>query len=265
MSTFIRFLKSRVFFINLLSAMLILVLLLAFVYKWLNGYTRHGETITVPDLRGQKVSGLKSFLEFKNLSYKIADSSIFDPSIPPGTVIEQDPKANENVKDGRTIYITITRTTAPEIKMPDLIDVSYRQAEAILNSYGLKVGEIIYKPDLAKNAVLAMQINGYAIKPNDGISKGSVIDLVLGDGYGNTQVDVPDLYNFSLSEALFILKGSALNVGRIEYDGTVIDTLKAKIYKQHPEPGDSTFISQGQIIDIYLTGSQTVLDNNRNW
>lgn len=263
MSTFISFLKSRTFFINLLSALLVTVLLLAFVYKWLNGYTRHGETITVPDLRGQKVSGLKSFLEFKNLSYKIADSSIFDPNLPPGTVIEQDPKPNENVKDGRTIYITITRTMAPEIKMPDLIDVSYRQAEAILNSYGLKVGEIIYKPDLAKNAVLSMEINGYTIKPNDGISKGSTIDLVLGDGYGNTQVDVPDLYNFTLSEALFVLKGSALNVGRIEYDGTVLDTLKAKIYKQYPEAGDSSFISQGQIIDVYLTGSSSVLESNR--
>jgi beta-lactam-binding protein with PASTA domain len=94
-----------------------------------------------------------------------------------------------------------------------------------LQSYGLKVGEIIYKPDLAKNAVLAMQIKGYTLKPSDVISKGSTIDLVLGDGYGNTQVEVPNLFSYTLNEALFILKGSALNAGRIEYDGTVIDTL----------------------------------------
>lgn len=260
MNSFIPFLKSRTFWINFFTAIIIEILLFAFVYQWLGSYTRHGQTITVPDLRGRKVSDLATFLQYKNLTYKIADSSIFDPQQPPGSVIEQDPKPAENVKEGRTIYVTITRSGAPEIKMPDLIDVSYRQAEAILASYGLKVGEVIYKPDLAKNAVLAVQINGYTIKPGDGISKGTTIDLVLGDGYGNTQVQVPDLYNFQLSEALFILKGSSLNAGRIEYDGTVIDSTKARVYKQNPVAGDSAFISQGQIIDLYLTESKSVLD-----
>ncbi|MBL7926259.1 MAG: PASTA domain-containing protein [Bacteroidia bacterium] len=262
MNNFFQFLKSRTFFINILLAVVLLIFLLAFVYKWLNGYTRHGETLTVPDLRGQQIKNLDRFLEFKNLNYHIADSSIFDPTLPPGTVIEQDPKPAEKVKENRTIYISITRSIAPEIKMPDLIDVSYRQAEAILHSYGLKVGEIIYKPDLAKNAVLSMQIKGYTLKPSDVISKGSTIDLVLGDGYGNTQVEVPNLYNFTLNEALFILKGSALNAGRIEYDGTVLDTLAARIYRQTPAYGDSVFISQGQIIDLFLTNSKVVLDKH---
>jgi beta-lactam-binding protein with PASTA domain len=249
MNHFFQFIKSRTFFINLLMALLLFVFILAFVYKWLNGYTRHGETLTVPDLRGQQVSNLKKVLEYKNLNYQISDSSIFDATLAPGTVIEQDPKPAENVKENRTIYVSITRSVAPEIKIPDLIDVSYRQAEAILQSYGLKVGEIIYKPDLAKNAVLAMQIKGYTLKPSDVISKGSTIDLVLGDGYGNTQVEVPNLFSYTLNEALFILKGSALNAGRIEYDGTVIDTAAAQIYKQLPSSGDSAFISQGQTID----------------
>lgn len=238
---------------------------MAFIYKWLGTYTRHGETITVPDLRGRKVADLNAFLQYKNLNYKIADSSVFQPDMPKGSIIEQDPKPGEKVKEGRTIYITITKTMAPEIKMPDLIDVSYRQAEAILQSYGLKVGEVIYKPDLAKNAVLAMEINNYIIKPGDMVSKGTTIDLVLGDGYGNTQVEVPELFNLTFSQALFVLKGSSLNAGRIEFDGTVLDSIQAKIYKQNPSSGDSVFISQGQIIDLYLTQSQAVLDQyNKN-
>lgn len=263
MNTFIQFLKSRIFWINFFTSIVIVVLMFGFVYQWLGTYTMHGETITVPDLRGRKVTGLATFLQYKNLTYKIADSSIFNPQLPAGSIIEQDPKPGENVKEGRTIYVTITRSGAPEIKLPDLIDVSYRQAEAILASYGLKVGEVIYKPDLAKNAVLEMQVHGYTINPGDGVSKGTTIDLVLGDGYGNTQVQVPDLYNFKLSEALFILKGSSLNAGRIEYDGTVIDSTNARIYKQNPETGDSIFISQGQIIDLYLTESQSVLNANK--
>ncbi|MEO8151146.1 MAG: PASTA domain-containing protein [Bacteroidia bacterium] len=266
MNTFISFLKSRVFLFNLFTAIAIVLLLMAFVFKWLDTYTRHGESITVPDLRGRKIVELTSpSVQYSSFNYRIADSSIYQADLPKGTIIQQDPKPGEKVKEGRTIYVTITRTTAPEIKMPDLIDVSYRQAEAILVSYGLKVGEIIYRPDLAKNAVLAMQINNYVIRPGDMVSKGTTIDLVLGDGYGNTQVPVPELYNLTLTEALFVLKGSALNAGRIEYDGTVLDSTLAHVYKQNPASGDSVFISQGQIIDLYLTQSDAVLDqHNKN-
>lgn len=265
MNTFFSFIKSRIFIFNLFTALTIILLAIAFVYKWLDTYTRHGETITVPDLRGRKITDLNSFLQYKNFTYKIADSSIYQSDLPKGSIIEQDPKPGEKVKEGRCIYVTITRTSAPEIKMPDLIDVSYRQAEAILLSYGLKVGEVIYKPDLAKNAVLAMEINNYVIRPGDFVSKGTTIDLVLGDGYGNTQVTVPELYNLTLNEALFVLKGSALNAGRIEYDGTVVDSTAAKVYKQNPVAGDSIFISQGQIIDLYLSQSQSVIDqHNKN-
>ena len=265
MTSIIQFLKSRIFIINFFTAVVIIMLAMGFVYKWLNTYTRHGETITVPDLRGRLAADLPSFLQYKNLNYKIADSSIYQPDLPKGSIIEQDPKPGEKVKEGRTIYLTITKTVAPEIKMPDLIDVSYRQAEAILNSYGLKIGEVIYKPDLAKNAVLAMQINNYTIKPGDMVSKGTTIDLVLGDGYGNTQVEVPELFNLTLAQSLFVLRGSSLNAGRIEYDGTVIDSTHARVYKQNPASGDSVFISQGQIIDLFLTQSQAILDQyNKN-
>ena len=43
-------------------------------------------------------------------------------------LIDQDPEPNDKVKENRTVYITITKTVAPKIKMPNLIDVSYKQA-----------------------------------------------------------------------------------------------------------------------------------------
>lgn len=90
------------------------------------------------------------------------------------------------------------------------------------------MGEIIYKPGLAKNAVLEVQLNGFSIKKGSLIAKGTTLDLVLGDGYGNVKVEMPDLYNLTLSEALFILKGSKLIAGKIEYSGTVVDSAEAK-------------------------------------
>jgi beta-lactam-binding protein with PASTA domain len=259
MHQFIQFIKSKTFFVNILAALVVLVLIFCFTYRWLDSYTNHGETISVPDMRGLKITELESFLSNKHIKFKVADSTVFDMNKPAGTIIEQDPAPNEKVKENRTVYVTITRTIAPVIKMPDLIDNSFRQAEAILESYGLKLGQISYKPDLAKNAVLEQKSGGKIINAGDEVSKGTRIDLVLGDGYGNTMVSVPQLYNLTLSEALFVLRGSSLNVGLIIADNTVKDSTIARVYKQEPAFIDTATISQGQAIDIYITQSEAIL------
>lgn len=246
------FVLSRQFLLHLSASVLFGFLFLFLIYKWLLVYTDHGSTISVPDVRGMKLEAATTFLRNKNLELKIADSSIYDILKPPGTVIEQDPQANEKVKSGRTIYLTITRTIAPLVKLPDLKDVSLRQAEAILESYGLKLGQQIYKPDLAKNAVLEVLSHNEVLHEGDEIPKGTVIDLVLGDGLGNTKIPVPLLVNLSLEEALFVLKGSSLNVGSILSDGPIEDSLTARVYRQNPEPGDNAFISQGEAVDLYI-------------
>lgn len=260
MKKLIRFITSRVFFIHVLIAVTVLVLVFGFTYNWLESYTNHGSTITVPDLRGLNISKVPGFLKDKALRFKIADSTIFDNQKPPGTVIEQDPPSQEKVKENRTIYLVITRTIAPKTKIPNLIDVSFRQAEAILQSYGIKTGKIIYKPDLCKNCVLNMEMKGKPVKAGDEISRGSIIDLVLGDGFGNTKVNVPDLAGLTYEEALFVLKASSLNAGAVILDKTVRDTSQAIVYKQSPSADRTSVISQGEPIDLFLTQSKYILE-----
>ena len=186
MNNFFQFLKSKIFLINLLIALVLIASVFGFTYRWLDKYTKHGETISVPDLRGLSPEKVKDFLKDKHLRYEIVDS-IYELKKRKGTVIEQDPLTDSKVKENRTIYLTVNAKMPPQVKMPNLMDVSYRQAEAILQTYGLKVGEVIYKPDLAKNAVLAQQYRGKEIKPETMIPKGAVIDLVLGDGLANDE------------------------------------------------------------------------------
>jgi len=248
----IEFIRSRVFYIQLGLALVVTILILMVTYKWLGSYTNHGETVSVPNLKDMKYVDLEKFLKDKSFNVKISDSSIYILDKPAGVVVEQDPAPNELVKEGRTIYVAITRTVLPQVKIPNLVDVSQRQAEAILNSYGLKVGNLIYKPDLAKDAVLEIMSKGRILKVGDEITKGSVVDLVLGDGIGSTDVLVPQLVNLSLEEALFVLQGSSLNVGELEFDGTITDSSAAKIYLQEPSPSDTSFLKQGESIKLYL-------------
>ncbi len=262
MKLFFDFLRSRAFWLNLLIAVVFLGLSFGFTYRWLNTYTRHGSSVSVPDLKGMQISKIEDFLGQKNLRYKISDSTIFDLTKPPGTIIEQDPRPNEKVKEQRTIYLSITKITPPGVKIPDLEDNSLRQAEAILRSHGLVRGQLIYQPDLAKNAVLEMQINGRTVKKGEEVRKGTVIDLVLGDGFGNTKVAVPQLFNLSLEEALFVLNASSLNVGSIVLDATVKDSTRSRVYKQFPVYESETTISQGESVDIFLTQSDAVIRMN---
>lgn len=252
MQGMIEFLKSKIFIVQLLLATIFLTLLFVFTYQWLNAYTRHGETVTVPNLKNMKISQLSNFLKDRNLTFKVADSSVFIIDKPAGIVIEQDPVPNSHVKENRTIYVTITRTVPPQVHLPNLIDVSQRQAEAILASYGLKTGSYTYQLDLAKNAVLAISMNGIILKPGDQVPKGSTIDLVLGDGIGNTNVIIPKLEGLTYEEALFVLKGSGLNAGTINFDGVMQDSSEAIVYRQYPAPGDTNNLKQGESIDLYL-------------
>jgi beta-lactam-binding protein with PASTA domain len=210
----------------------------------------HGESITVPDLKGMTQDRLPAFLENKHLRFQVVDS-LYDDKRAAGAILEQDPAPNSKVKENRTIYLTINSFQPTKVKMPNLIDVSYRQAEAILQSYNLKVGQTIYKPDLARNAVLDQLYKGNHIDPGKDLSKGSTIDLVLGDGIGNAQVTVPSLIGLTKGEALFVLKGSSLNVGTITFDPGVKNEETAKVYKQEPAANSGT-IKQGEAIDLYL-------------
>lgn len=262
MNRFFEFLTSRVFLINIIAIIVFILISFGFTYKFLNSYTRHGSSVSVPDVRGMQIKKLSEFLDNKNLKYKIADSSVFDLDKAPGTIIEQDPLPNEKVKEDRTLYLSITRSIASGVKIPDLEDNSLRQAEAILKSYGLIRGQLIYKPDLAKNAVLEMMVKGKVVKKGDDVKKGTVVDLVLGDGFGNTKVAIPKLYNLTLDEAMFVINASSLNVGSIVFDNTVRDSSLAKVYRQFPQFNDNAVISQGESVDIFLTQSASVLQLN---
>ncbi len=245
------FLRSRTFRINVAVALGLLIALFFFLQNWLGGFTHHGESITVPDIRGMKLERMADYLEENGLTYEVVDS-LYELGKQPGTILEQDPAPKSKVKEGRTLYLTIVSSKPPKVKMPELRDVSLRQAQAMLESFGLKVGQLIYKPDLAKNAVLDQLYRGNSIHAGKEINKGSVIDLVLGDGMGNAEVTVPDVSGLTQAEARFALKGSGLNVGSVQFDSGVKDTMHATVYRQVPEADGKTTLTQGEAVNLYL-------------
>jgi beta-lactam-binding protein with PASTA domain len=255
MSKFIDYLKTKSFRNNILAAVITVIGLLLIAFFSLRYYTKHGQGLNVPQVKGLSFEQAVQKLEDAGLKYEV--DSVFILDQPAGIVIDQDPDPNTFVKDNRTIYLTINAGKTPNTKFPDIAFKTLREAQAIIESSRLKLGDTTYKPDVSRDVVLEASFGGQPIKAGDIIPVGSRINLILGDGRGNEEVDVPQLVGLTIDEARFSLKGSMLSLGNILYEGQVTDSANAIIIKQDPMPTDSVSkVSIGTKINITLSNKQ---------
>ncbi|WEA02067.1 PASTA domain-containing protein [Mucilaginibacter sp. SJ] len=237
MSKFGAYLKSKSFRNNLLMAIVTVIAVVLIAFFSLGYYTRHGSGIPVPKLKGLTIDKAMDILKEQGFGYKI--DSVYVQDIAPGTIVEQDPDPGTNVKESRVIYLTMVTLQAPNVALPDLEQSNYREAIATISNYGLKVGDTTYRSDIARDRILEVRFGGQVIKTGTKIPKGSRIDLVLGDGEGASEVEIPELVNLDLDAARFAIKGAGLTVGIITYQGTITDSTNVVVVSQYPMKTDS--------------------------
>ncbi|MFZ9660904.1 MAG: PASTA domain-containing protein [Chitinophagaceae bacterium] len=231
-------------------------LLIVFLFlQSLKFWTNHGDYLKIPEVKGKKLDEAVKLLEEQGFEVYIQDS-IYQDTTPPLTVVKQFPDPDATVKVNRTVYLTITRAFAPQIDMPNLIGMSFRNAEMELRNKGLKLGDTIYVPDIAKNAVKDQQINGQPVKTGTKILMGSVVTLVLGAGIGGEEIPVPELIGMPYSEATALLDANGINIGVVLLDEDLKDTLQGFVYWQNParfnDQNKLNRIRMGEMIDIRL-------------
>ena len=209
----------------------------------------------IPSVTGMTYADAKKTLESQGFEVQIQDSAYSD-TVPPLQVVKQFPESDELVKVNRTVFITINRAEAPIINMPNLVSMSFRNAEMILRQYGLKLEDTVFKPDFARNSVLQQIYKGENIKPGSKIQQGSAITLVLGNGIGGAAFIVPDLFGLTYQQAKSKLDSVGLVLGAVVPDKDIRDTTGAYVYKQSPEQFNEDKkpnpIHPGQSIDIWL-------------
>lgn len=177
-----KYLTSRVFLIQVFLAVLIIAVLGYLFMHWLTFTTDHGNEITVPNLSKLTEEQVEEKLDDLDLNYVLLDSVDYKSDYPKYSVVQQDPLPGEKVKVGRKVYIKINSSGFSSVKVPDLIEKTYREAAPTLRALGLEEGTITYVPNLGKDMVLEMRYKGRNIKAGDKVLKSSKIDLVLGDG-----------------------------------------------------------------------------------
>ena len=246
-----KFLLSKTFLKQLLIISVFAGVLMLGVLFYLKLYTNHDNTIELPDYTGVYIDDVDSLLKAQSLRYVVIDS-IFNKEKQPGSIIDQDPKPGIHVKENRRIYLTIIAKKRKQIAMPYLIDLTHRSAIAKLKGLGLVIGDLSYVPNLAKNAVLKQKVGGKEVEAGKYLPIGTKVDLVLGNGLSQVEVELPFLEGLTYEDAELVLQLSSLNIGLAVFDASVTDSTKAVVYRQRPAAREGRLIKLGRPVDIFL-------------
>ncbi|PZX20769.1 beta-lactam-binding protein with PASTA domain [Breznakibacter xylanolyticus] len=255
MKNFFQFLISKQFLKHFGLSLVVLFVLILLTFLSLSLYTRHGQSGEVPDFTGLSEDQFAQVIDNNDLRYLVIDS-VHVKGVLPGVVVDQTPKAGARVKSNRTIFFTINAMTPEKVLMPRLIDYSSRNAQVMLESYGLKIGKLIYVPSEYANLVVGQHFQGKPVEPGTPLLRGAEVDLLIGKGLSDERTHLPDLTNLKVDEVRIYLQRVSLNLGIVAYDASVVttaDSMNAFVWKQSPVFSQGTKLQVGSSVDVWVT------------
>lgn len=172
---------SNIYFRNISLMILVLVALTFITLLGLNIYTRHGSYVEVPDLVGLQEQEAVAVIVAAGLKYEVVDS-LYDEKGVPGSVLDQVPNANLKVKPGRFLFLKLKAKSPQMIAVPDVEDISARQAEALLSAVGLTNVKREVVDSEFRDLAISLSSKGKVLKPGEKVAKGSLLTLRVGSG-----------------------------------------------------------------------------------
>jgi len=244
-----KFLTQKAFYINLLIIIALIVIIIEVVFLSLRHYTRHSDEIVVPDFVGKNCDSVLE--QYKDDYNFILLDSVYSINMPEGSVYHQDPMPNSKVKKGRNLYYIKVSEAPEKVIMPNLRNLSLRQAMVSLRANGLKVSELEFVDHFAKNAIVEQRFKGEVIEPGTEIIKGSEIKLMVGYGKDDIRTHLPNLLAAHKSEVKTLLHEASLNIGQEYYMEDEEDESKCRVYKMSPVYDIETLVKLGSTVDVW--------------
>lgn len=238
------FLTNKTLYITLggmVTAGILTILLFDFVI--MPKYTNYNEGVTVPDVTKLSLTEAEELLTTNGLRFEVHDRRAHS-AYPANYVIDQSPSAKQLVKPNRKIYLTVNSETKPQVVVPDVVNLSYRNARLQLENRGLTVGSISYESNRFRNTILRQ-----SIAPEDTVDRGAVVNLVVSDGLGTRMVQVPDIEGLRLSEAQQRIMRAGLRVGEIRFQ-PARDVAPNTVISFSPEGPE---LNEGETIQLVVS------------
>jgi len=142
--------------------------------------------VFIPNLIGQSLRSAELVLQQAGLLIDTVYSE-YNPEYPKGTIAWQYPKANNTMKKGFGIQVTLSKGLPPDFyQVPNVIGLSLNQAKEYLAKARLKVGKISYHED--------QDLVPYTVL-DQSISEGTVLDRPMNINLVVSVLDLQDIFN----------------------------------------------------------------------
>ncbi|MDR2914704.1 MAG: PASTA domain-containing protein [Tannerella sp.] len=168
-------------YIHILAVLTVACITIYIVLKGIDSYTNHNQAVHVPDVRGLQIEDAVPFLQQYMLRYEVVDS-IYSKDVTPGAIVELMPEVNSKVKKNRTIYITINAKTEETAPIPEIADISYRQAYALLKARGFMDVEWKYVTGEYRDLTIGVEYGGQMVNSGTRVPLTAKLILVISDG-----------------------------------------------------------------------------------
>jgi beta-lactam-binding protein with PASTA domain len=179
---YLKLLKSDSIVKHLFASSITVFIIFYFVFISVKIYTKHNRYIEVPSLSGLNIEDANKILKKKKLKFEVLDSSKYFSETPVNFILSQIPDAGEFVKKNRKIYLNVNPSDYQKVSIPNIIQITKRNAESILNALGFEVSSFEYIDNIGKDMVLEVLYNGEKMNIGDAIARGSKLELILGNG-----------------------------------------------------------------------------------
>lgn len=175
-----RFYSKHPVISHLIIMAAVAVLLVWFAMIFLNVWTHHGSTSTVPQVKNMSYATAAELLRDCDLGIEISDS-VYDRDAAPGTVLESWPHAGAVVKRGRQVYVTITAFSPKMVRLTmPVTGVSSRQAVSYLRGLGITDVRIVNVPSQYPDLVESAKVDGRLLRVDSEIPVTATVTLEVG-------------------------------------------------------------------------------------
>ena len=203
----------------------------------------HGRgEVRVPDLTSLSVEQAEQSLQ--QLGLKLSRSGErFDPAVPRGLVLQQDPPPQSAVRAGRRVVVVVS--LGEEFSsVPQLFGTSLRGARVLIERTGLSVGGITRasSEDVGEGLVVATDPPAESVR-----QRGAPVGLLVSTGSVAESFVMPELFGRDLLAARRQLEAAGFRV--LSPEGT---SARGMIIVQQPAPGSR--VDRGTVVTLQGNG-----------
>lgn len=130
-TSFSRIWKEYYVWCNILLMLVAIPVVIWILLFIIDLWTHHGETSTVPDVRGMMYDQAVERLDEENLDVVISDSIDNPGNLVGGTIVEIVPKPGSVVKKGREVYLTIVAYNPHQVQITE--PLANRDLKSVMN------------------------------------------------------------------------------------------------------------------------------------